>query len=93
MAVTGFWIFENILAIIPPPKRRDSRAPLGLQRPCGAAKSHLHSSSTTRQRSAVGAPPQREGSVEIALPGTARLAPGVEGNSKQLQISSSPRVL
>ena len=36
------------------------------------------------ERTDVSAPPRRGGSVEIALPGTARLAPGVAGNSKQL---------
>ena len=45
------------------------------------------------EKTGVGAPPRRGGSVEIALPGTVRLAPGVAGNSKQLQIPPSPRAL
>ena len=45
------------------------------------------------ERAGVGAPPRRGGSVEIALPGTARLAPGVAGNRKQSLIPPSPRAL
>ena len=45
------------------------------------------------ERAAVGASPRRGGSAEIALPGTARLAPGVAGNCKKLQMPPSPRAL
>ena len=45
--VVTFWIFQNILVKRTPAKSRDSRAPLGLRRPRGAATSHPHSSTTT----------------------------------------------
>ena len=38
------------MVITPPPKSGDSRAPLGLRRPRGAATSHPHSSTTTCRR-------------------------------------------
>ena len=50
MVLTFFWIFENILVTTPPQKSCDSRAPLGLRRPRGAATSHPHSSTTTCRR-------------------------------------------
>ena len=94
MVVAFFRIFENMLVITPPPKSCDARAPLGLRRPRVPTTSPPHSSTTTcREKTGVGAPPRRGGSVEIALPGTARLAPGVAWNSKQLEIPLSPRAL
>ena len=46
-----FWICEKYLGSnTPPPKNGDSRAPLGLRRPRGAATSHPHSSTTTCRR-------------------------------------------
>ena len=50
MVVTFLWIFENILVKTPPQKFGDSRAPLGLRRPRGAATSHPHSITTTCRR-------------------------------------------
>ena len=74
MVVVFFWIFENILLFKPPRK---------------AATPELHSATgglavpprpirtaalrRAGERTAVGAPPRRGGSVEIALPRTARL--------------------
>ena len=74
--MTFFWIVENILVITPPKK---------------AVTPELHSASgglavpprpirtaalqRAGERTGVGAPPRRGVSMEIALPGTARLPP------------------
>ena len=67
----------------PPKKSGDSRAPLGLRRPRGVA-TPIRTAALRRagERTGVGAPTRRGGSVNIALPGTARLVPGVARNSK-----------
>ena len=77
MVVTFFWIFENILVIIPPPKKA---ATPELHPAAGGLVVPLHPIRTAAlpragERTAVGAPPRRGGSVEITLPGTARLPP------------------
>ena len=62
----------HVLVKTSPPKSGVSRAPLDLRRPRGAATSHPHSSTTTCRRKNGS---RRGGSVEIALPGTARFPP------------------
>ena len=76
MVVTFFWIFENILVITPPPKSGDSRAPLGLRRPRGAATSHPHSSTTAcRRKNGRRCPTSARGKRENRPPGDGSLAP------------------
>ena len=74
--MTFFWIFENILVIIPPQKSGDSRAPLGLRRPRGAATSHSHSSTTTcRRKNGRRCPASARGERGNRPPGDGSLAP------------------
>ena len=74
--MTFFRIFENRLVITPPPQGGDSRAPLGLQRPRGAATSHPLSSTTTyRRKNGRRYPTSARGERGNRLPGDGSLAP------------------
>ena len=77
MEVTSKWTFAKYLGItLPPPKAATpelhSVSP-GLAVPPGST--HTAALRRAGERTAAGAPPRRGGSVEIALPGTARLPP------------------
>ena len=76
VVVAFFWIFKNILVIIPP----DKAATLELHSASDGLAVPPRSIRTAElrragERTAVVAPPRRGGSVEIALPGAARLPP------------------
>ena len=69
-------IFENSLVITPTRKSCDSRAPLGLPRPRGAATSHPHSSTTTcRRKNGRWCPTSAKGERGNRPPGDGSLAP------------------
>ena len=74
--MTFFWIFEISWLKHPPPKSGDSRAPLGLRRPRGAATSHPHSSTTTcRRKNGRRYPTSVRGERGNRPPGDGSLAP------------------
>ena len=74
--VVTFWIIKSILVKTPPQKNGDSRAPLGLRRPRGAATSYLHSSTTTcRRKNGRRCPTSARGERGNRPPGDGLLAP------------------
>ena len=74
--MTFKWIFENILVTTTPPKSCDSRAPLGIRRPRGAATFYPHSSTTTcRRKNGRWCPTSAKGERGNRPPGDGSLAP------------------